>query len=159
MANLREIPLIKNKIAMALINNPVIVNLIKNHGDNEIPADELIFKNILPFLYTPDSSTDETTFICIECFPLQPKDSILDELQIDIILFSHKNTMEYNGASRIDLLRPEIDETINGNKNLGVGEAKLQKNTVYVSENKDYHGFTMSYTVSVISRKMCGVEN
>jgi len=159
MANLRKIPLIKNKIAMALINNPAVVNLINNQGYDEVPADELIFKNIFPFFHFPDPITDKTTFICIECCPLQPKDSIFDELQIDILLFSHKDIMEYNGASRIDLLRSEVDETINGNKNLGIDEAKLQKNTAYLSDNKDYCGFTMSYTISVISRKMCGVEN
>lgn len=120
MANLREIPIIKNELAYEFINSQSIANAIQNKHVDVLPADEMLYDNIFPYFYTPDKTKETKTYITIESYPLTIKDKIIKKLAIDIAVFCHKSIMHYNGMTRVDFLRAEIDSLINGKTNLGI---------------------------------------
>lgn len=142
MAYLENIPIYKNTLIRALIDNPKITEYIGRIG---VDPDELIGSNIYPFPYIPSTQETAKTYICCDIYVPRVQDMMFKDVQLVINVFSHKTIGTYYGKSRVDLLTSEIDKMLNGNQDYGIDAAQLKQVTPYIP-NDLYFGKTMYYT-------------
>ena len=95
MAYLEEIPIYKNELLHAFVENEKIVSYIDSKDESVTDPVDLIGLNIFPNPYVPDTQTEVKTYICIDVYVPRVKDKIFKDVQIVINIFSHKNMSTY----------------------------------------------------------------
>lgn len=105
---------------------------------------EMMYKNIFPYSFIPDTVTKASTFICFDLEVKRVQNRTFKDIDVMFWIFTHQTLMRTNDGIRIDLLANEVDNIFNGNKNFGLGTMELKLVTL-MSPAKDYHGKTLVY--------------
>jgi len=125
MANLQELFDYKNRIMQDLLTNEEIVRLI----NEDVPLDNsgsLVYSQVFPYEYIPDTVERGHTFICIDVDLLSFDSKTFYNPVMYVWEFTHKSKLNLpEGGVRTDKLASEIARTINGSRYYGLGELRL----------------------------------
>lgn len=145
---LRDLGSYKNKIITALLQNPDIMECLLGKNYTESQVDEIVYKQVFPYLYIDETQTDTKTYIGIEIDPTCTTRTIKDSKLI-IWEYCHKDIMKYSKkgytGTRADILADMIERTIR-NLDLGIGEPEI-KSANYFMPNSKYYGRALIYNV------------
>lgn len=129
MAKGTEIIDYKNKIIKDILFNQEdptlsadIVNAI--NSDFVGSEEELIYKNIFPYLRIPDTQTEATSYItmCVNMPKVSTKNYFFKDMLITINVIVHQDIMKMPSrysATRVDYIGSLINKIFNGNKHYG----------------------------------------
>ena len=125
MAYLEELFDYKNRVMEDLMTNPKIVNLINENVGLE-DAETLIYTQVFPYEYIPDTVEEGHTFICVDVDLLSTDNKTFYNPVLYIWEFTHKSKLRLpEGGVRTDKLASEIAREINGSRYYGLGELSL----------------------------------
>lgn len=105
---------------------------------------EMMYKNIFPYAFVPDTVVNSNTFICFDLEVQRVQNRTFKDINILFWIFTHQSLMRADGGIRTDLIASEVDKILNGNRDLGLGTVELKK-VLRVNPAKDYHGRNLVY--------------
>lgn len=135
----------KNQLMEDLLTNDEIVRLL---DDDFRPTDDpanLVYKQVFPMEYIPDTVEHGQTFICcdVDIQKSMNKTYLLPTLFVWV--FSHKSKLRLpEGGVRTDKLCAEIAEAINGSRKYGLGELELYSAKRFAPMT-DYQGKVLTF--------------
>ena len=125
MAYLEELYDYKYRLMEDLMTNETIVKLVDENVDVE-DGGSLIYKQVFPFEYIPDTVEEGHTFICVDVDLLNMDSRTFYDPVLYIWEFTHKSKLRLpEGGVRTDKLASEIARAINGSRYYGLGELNL----------------------------------
>lgn len=119
----------KNRLMQDLLTDEGIVRLL----DDKVlmqNADQLVYKQVFPYEYIPDTDSFGTTYICADVDVISQtrgrSNSLVYMPTLYIWVFSHRSLLRLpEGGVRTDKLCNLIAERINGSMYYGLGELNL----------------------------------
>ena len=151
-----EITNFRNKIMEALCSDQEIVNLIKDVRTAQVPDRGLIYKNIFPYAYNPDTVKDTDTFICFRVYLPEGREfnKTVRNLRIVFYVFSHQSKIRTKlGGLRTDLIVERIDDLFNGKMGIGIGRIEFAS-LDDINPSPNFHGSMIEYRVYDFNRPM-----
>lgn len=142
----------KNQIMGDMLTVPEIVGLITEQdqfGDDIYTvenAKELIYKQVFPFEYVPETVHDGSTFVCVDVdVESAPSKTFLVPV-LYVWVFSHRSrlVLPNGGGVRTDALISEICKRINGSKEYGLGELDFDSCKRFAPMT-DYNGKVLTF--------------
>lgn len=135
----------KNKLMEDLVTNDEIVRLLHDECRKTTNPEDLIYTQIFPFEYIPDTVEHGQTFIC---FDVDIQKSVNKTFLIPVMyiwLFTHKSKLRLpEGGVRTDKLASEIAKAINGSRFYGLGELDLYSAKRFAPIS-DYQGKILTF--------------
>lgn len=135
----------KNRLMEDLLTSPAIVRLITDDkNDIQNPA-ALVYRQVHPYEYIPDTVEHGQTFICCDVDLQKSLNDTFYSLTLYIWVFSHKSKLRLpEGGVRTDKLVSEIAKRINASRNYGLGELELYSVKRFAPIT-DYQGKVMMF--------------
>lgn len=132
MARTSPIVRYKKKLVTTIANSPELIELL-NDGyveDGEcVDSDELVYKQIFPYYYIPETQTEVLPYVTMKVNGLGVRDKIYNKAEVFICVIAHQDCMKTNdGGTRIDLMGEIIEDLFNGKDDFGFGEMELKSN-------------------------------
>jgi hypothetical protein len=131
MSRLSEISTYKNTILSKLIQNENIVKAIGNINSDFLNTSaisnprELLFNNIYPFLYVPDSQEEQKCYITIK-FKFKYSGNMYKVGNVCFYVFAHQDIQKTDYPwIRTDYVLNEIETLFNETRDLGIGELQF----------------------------------
>lgn len=149
-----EVTNFRSKIMEILCSDEEIVNLIKDETLSRVPDRSLIYKNIFPFAYNPDTVKDTDTFICFRVYIPESREfsKTVRDLKIVFYVFSNQNKIRTSqGGLRPDLIIERIDSLFNGKLNIGIGRIEFVSMDD-INPSPNFHGAAVEYHVHDFNR-------
>ena len=140
---LEELSKYKIEIMKRLCLSKEIQSLIL-FSESENQGKEMMYKNIFPYAFIPDTVTDASTFICFDLEIQRVQNRTFKDINMLFWIFTHQSLMRTENGIRTDIIANEVDKILNGNKNFGLGTSELKK-VLRINPAKDYHGRTLIY--------------
>lgn len=155
MALLKKVSEYRSNIMRMLCSDKDIVRLVSDKKSSTIPDKSLIYKNIYPYAYVPNTNTGAETFICF-CFNFgNIYDKTYKKGYLTFYVFSNQKILRTSDGLRCDLIAERIEELFNGNYDIGLGRMQLSS-VDDISPINDYHGVSIQYTFSDFNRPTIG---
>lgn len=120
----------------------------------------IVYKQIFPYLYINETQTDVKAYICFDTDIPRIPTSTIKEMKLIVWCLCHKSCMKYSkteySGTRVDILadaverslrQAEVDSEKNGKSKFGIGRLHLDSVTYMTSQNKEYYGRQMIFTV------------
>ena len=133
-----KIEIMKRLCLSEKIQSLILLSKSQNSGR------EMMYKNIFPYAFVPDTVTNAGTFICFDLEVQRVENRTFKDINILFWIFTHQSLMRADGGIRTDLIASEVDKILNGNRDLGLGTVELKK-VLRVNPAKDYHGRSLVY--------------
>ena len=115
----------KNQFMEDLVTNPEVVNLI-NERVSPDNAGELIYTQIFPYEYIPETVEKGQTFVCVDVDVASMINKTISNISVYVWVFAHKSNLRLpEGGVRIDKICSEICNMLNGSFKYGLGELNL----------------------------------
>lgn len=150
--NLSELFDYKNQLMDDLLTNRKIVHLLCD-GEKAIDDPrELVYTQVFPYEYIPDTVQHGKTFICcdVDVGRSLNKTFLLPTLYIWV--FTHRSKLRLpEGGVRTDKLACEIAEKINGSRCYGLGELDFYSIKRFAPVS-DYQGKVMTFQAQDFNR-------
>lgn len=129
MAYLSELTEIKRKIANLIVNDEMLVELISGERGRQLPAADLIGRNVYMYDYVDDTLKDARTLVCIEIDEGDFTSPTARDFELHIYVCVHKSQMNFidengRGQVRRDLIASRIDALLNNRTDLGFQKLK-----------------------------------
>lgn len=143
----------KNKLMKMMCENEELVKLVvdPDTGDDFDPL-TLPYEQIFPFEYIPETTDKGKTYICFDVDIPQVINEVIYEPIIWIWVFTHKSLLRLpEGGVRTDRIAQILDEMLNGNRDLGLGEVNL-KTVARFSPVEDFQGRVLAYQCTDTNR-------
>ena len=132
MARTSPITRYKKKLISSIVTSPDLISLINIDyvEDGEcVNSDDLIYKQIFPFYYIPDTQKEAKSYVIMKVNGLGMKNKIYNKAEVYVCVISHQDIMETDkGGTRIDLMGEIIEDLFNGRDDFGFGEMELKFN-------------------------------
>lgn len=128
----------KNQLMGDLLTNEKIVALIQDDGKPLKDVSDLMYTQVFPYEYMPDTVTDAHTFICCDVDVQRSLNKTFLMPVIYIWVFAHRSKLRLpdGGGVRVDRIMSEIAKTINGSRMYGLGELDLYSVKRYAPNNE-----------------------
>lgn len=142
----------KNQLMGDLLTNESIVHLLCDEGKTTDDPQELVYTQVHPYEYIPDTTEHGHTFICcdVDIQRAMNKTFLLPVLYIWV--FTHRSKIRLpEGGVRVDRLVSEIAKAINGSRNYGLGELDLYSVKRFAPIT-DYQGKIMTFQAKDFNR-------
>lgn len=142
----------KNQLMNDLLTNRVIVQLLSD--DEKIIEDpkELVYSQVHPYEYIPDTVEHGQTFICCDVDVQRSMNKTFLLPVLYIWVFTHRSKIRLpEGGVRVDKLVSEIAKEINGSRNYGLGELDLYSVKRFAPIT-DYQGKIMTFQAKDFNR-------
>ena len=141
----------KNQLMNDLLTNKNIVRLMSDDLELE-DADSLMYTQIFPYEYVPETVEHGRTFICADVDISRmsdrreaPSNKLIYSPVLYIWVFTHKSLMRLpEGGVRVDQLTHEIAKVINGSHYYGMGSLELYSVKRF-APMMDYQGKVMTF--------------
>lgn len=146
----------KNRFMEDILTNKTIVSLL---CDEKIPledAGKLVYKQVFPFEYIPETIDDGSTFICcdVDIDKSYNKPFYLPTLYVWV--FAHRSRLRLpEGGVRTDKICSEICKAINGSMMYGLGQIELYSSKRFAPVT-DYNGKVLTFHTKEISKTFNG---
>lgn len=150
MSMLRELNYFRKKINQKLCSDQELVNLVTGK-ESKVPDQSLLYKNIYPYAYTPDTVKDTDTFICHRIYIPRVNNKTLKNVKIVFYVFVHQDNIRTHDGLRYDLIAERIESLFNGAMDLGVGRIELNEIND-ISPAPKFHGIALEYGVNEFNR-------
>lgn len=142
----------KNQLMNDLLTNPKIVKLLDDRGAFSGDPSELVYKQVFPFEYIPETVEHGQTFICCDVDVQKSLNKTFLLPVLYIWVFSHKSKLRLDeGGVRTDKLCSEIAKTINGSREYGLGELDLYSAKRFAPIT-DYQGKVLVFQAQEFNR-------
>lgn len=143
----------KNQFMNDILTKEEIVRLLDDTISLE-HAEELVYKQVFPFEYIPDTIEHGHTFICCDVdiqspsYRSQTSKTLFYSPVISIWVMSHKSKLVLpKGGVRTDRLCSEICKAINGSMYYGIGKLNLYSVKRFAPV-VDFQGKVMTFTTT-----------
>lgn len=147
----------KNQLMGDLLTTESIVKLI----DARVPldhAESLMYRNVFPCEYVPETVQDGMTFICCDVDVQRSADKTFLSPTLYIWVFTHRSLLRLpEGGVRTDKLCSEICKKINGSRYYGLGELNLYAVKRFAPMT-DYQGKVMTFFMKEFNRQYDGTK-
>lgn len=150
--NLSELFNYKNQLMDDLLTNKKIVRLLCDDEKNIDDPHDLVYTQVFPYEYIPDTVQHGKTFICcdVDVGRSLNKTFLLPTLYIWV--FTHKSKLRLQeGGVRTDKLACEIATVINGSRYYGLGELDFYSIKRFAPVS-DYQGKVMTFQAQDFNR-------
>ena len=152
----------KSKLMSSIINSPELIALVNDSyiEDGEIiDANDLVYKQIFPFYYIPDTQTETLSYVIMKVNGLGVSGKIYNKAEVYICVMSHQDIMKVEdaGGTRIDLMGEIIEDLFNGRDDFGFGEMELKSNAE-ININTTYRGRELRFFVEDFNADACKDE-
>lgn len=124
----------KRKLMSSIVNSPELISLIdKNYvedGECVDVDDGLVYKQIFPYYYIPDTQDHELSYVMMKVNGLGTKNKMYTSVEVYICVAAHQGIMKVNGGkgTRIDMMGEIVEDLFNGRDDFGFGEMELRSN-------------------------------
>lgn len=148
---LKELTEYRQKIMKTLCCDQEIVNLLTDTEDSPIPNRDLMYSQIFPYAYTPDTTKETKTFICFRVTVPEVSNKTVKEMKIAFYTFTHQDLIRTSNGLRPDLIGESLERLFNGSLGLGLGRVELE-GMDDISPAPNYHGICIEYSVREFNR-------
>lgn len=141
----------KNTCIEDLLTSKEIVELV-NENVLLKDADSLVYEQVFPFEFVPDTVEQGKTFICVDVDiqRVVGKTYLLPTMYVWV--FTHKSLLRLpKGGVRTDKLCSEIAKKLNGSRFYGLGELELTSVKRFAPMT-DFQGKVMAFTARDFNR-------
>lgn len=141
----------KNQLMEDLLTHEDIIALI-NEDVKPTNSKSLVYKQVFPYEYIPDTVEEGKTFICCDVDIQRTINKTYLLPTIYIWVFTHKSKLRLpSGGVRIDKLCSKIAEAINGSREYGLGELELSSIKRFAPMT-DFQGKVMMFCAKDFNR-------
>ena len=156
MANLDEVSLYKNRLAMSFCTSNDVTSLLRIQGDEDMSPQDFMYERVFPYAHVPDASEIGRCFLCFEIDVPSVKSNVIKTVEIKIYIMSHQNILRLSDGRglRTDVLSAVVDKMLNGSDEYGVGTVELMSWRSF-SPITGYYGRELKYRVQDINRSLC----
>ncbi len=142
----------KNRLTQDLLTSKSIVRLLSDDYEDIDKPETLVYKQVFPYEYVPETVEHGYTFICCEVEVQKISSKTFMSPTLYVWVFTHKSKMRLpEGGVRVDKLCSEIAKTINGSRYYGLGELDLYSVRRF-APIADYQGKVMSFQTREFNR-------
>ena len=156
-----KIPEYKMKVLKKVLESDVIAKLLYYKSADalfrpdltEEQKDELLYKNVYPYRFMPDTIEVQDSFITFDIGRIRALEvgyDIFDDYkngQVTFYLFTHTELMRTHSGIRQDLILAELSKLFNKDRTLGIGELNIRGVEVLYMHNNKFGGYTLSFTI------------
>lgn len=116
----------KNHLMEDLLTDPEIVRLLSDDAYSMPSPEDLMYKQVFPYEYVPETVQFGRTFICADVDVASSEGTTFLSPTLYIWVFTHKSLLRLpEGGVRTDCLCSAIAKAINGSYRYGQGELTL----------------------------------
>ena len=139
---LKDIGLYKNRLLSLFLKSDDLVQAVaeSNPEDN---SDDIVYKNIFPYLYVDETQTEVKTYLCLEVLVPSSPSREIKTVKIIIWAYCHKNCMRYSKKGfvgpRVDIIADMIERILRNSDLFGIGKVELA-NVDYISPANKFYG-------------------
>lgn len=144
----------KNQLMEDLLTRPAIVRLLDD--DCHITSDpgKLVYSQVFPFEYIPNTIEHGQTFICCDVDVQRSVNKTFLLPVLYVWIFSHKSKLRLpEGGVRTDKLCSEVANAINGSRFYGLGELDLYSAKRFAPIS-DYQGKVLTFQAQDFNRTL-----
>lgn len=143
----------KNQLMDDLLTNQKIIRLLSDDSVIIDKPDDLVYTQVFPFEYIPETVEHGHTFICCDVDIQRSMNKTYLMPVLYIWVFSHKSKLRLpEGGVRVDKLVSEIAKTINGSRYYGLGELDLYSAKRF-APIVDYQGKVLTFQAKDFNRQ------
>ena len=143
----------KNRLMEDLLTNEKIVKLLDDDCKLIANPGSLVYKQVFPFEYIPDTVEHGQTFICCDVDIQKAINKTFYNPVLYVWEFTHKSKLRLpEGGVRTDKLASEIAKAVNGSRYYGLGELDLYSVKRFAPIN-DYQGKVLTFNAEDFNRK------
>lgn len=160
-----EIPVIKNNLLTTFLNDEYLCKLVSDRYDITTPALDLRYKQIFPYEYTSDTTTDAQAYLMFETrvsslnAQFGSRHPAVKQVWLYVYCICHERIMmiddvvaerlELNDpnarGSRVDLMCARVDRLIQGYDTSPFGRFLLDDQEILSAQSPDYRGKVTIY--------------
>ena len=141
----------KNQLMEDLLTHKDIVALIDDTVELK-NAKKLVYKQVFPYEYVPDTVEEGKTFICCDVDIQKTVNQTFLLPTLYVWVFTHKSKLRLpEGGVRTDKLCSKIAGAINGSREYGLGELDLYSVKRFAPMT-DFQGKIMTFTAKDFNR-------
>lgn len=142
----------KNQLMNDLLTNEQIVWLLSGDGKGIADPNELMYSQVFPYEYVPETIEAAKTYICSDV----DIDDVINKTYLSPVLyiwvFTHKSLLRLpQGGVRTDRLCSEVAKSINGSRYYGLGELELKRVRRF-APILDYQGKVLTFKAKDFNR-------
>lgn len=142
----------KNRLMEDLLTSKQIIKLLSDDCKTIRKPDSLMYSQVFPYEYIPETVTHGYTFICSEVEIQRTSSKTFLTPALYVWVFTHKSKIRLpEGGVRTDKLCSEIAKTINGSRFYGLGELDLYSVKRFAPIT-DYQGKVMLFQAKDFNR-------
>jgi len=142
----------KNQVMEDLLTDEQIRRLLSDNSADIATPESLIYSQVFPYEYVPDTVETAKTFICCEVDITSTDNKTFLRPTIYIWVFTHKSKVRVpEGGIRVDKLTSRISELLNGSRLYGLGEMELSSARRF-SPITNYQGRTLTFKTKDFNR-------
>jgi hypothetical protein len=135
----------KNQLIGDILGNETIVSLMTDDEETRNKPELLVYSQIFPHEYIPETVEHGAVFICCDVDIQQSANKPFLKPTLYVWVFAHKSKLKLPGGGvRTDKICAELAKTINGSRYYGLGELELYAVRRFAPMN-DYQGKAMTF--------------
>lgn len=143
----------KNQLMEDLLTNSEIVKLLTDSESDREHPENLVYSQVYPFEYIPETVEHGETFICCDVDVQRSLNKTYLLPVLYIWVFTHKSKMRLpEGGVRVDKLASEVAKEINGSRYYGLGELDLYSAKRF-APTMDYQGKVLTFQATDFNRQ------
>ena len=142
----------KNRLMNDLLTNQEILRLLDDRCATIEKPESLVYKQVFPFEYIPETVEHGQTFICCDVDIQKSINKTYFQPTLYVWVFTHQSKLRLpEGGVRTDKLTSEIAHAINGSRYYGLGELDLYSVKRFAPIT-DYQGKVMTFHATDFNR-------
>ena len=142
----------KNRLMDDLLTSKRIITLLSDDCKTIRSPESLVYSQVFPYEYIPETVTHGHTFICCEVEIQRVSSKTYLTPALYVWVFTHKSKIRLpDGGVRTDKLCSEIAKAINGSRFYGLGELDLYSVKRFAPIT-DYQGKVMMFQATDFNR-------
>lgn len=142
----------KNQLVQDLLTNETIVRLLSDDCVRINNLETLVYNQVFPYEYIPDTVERGQTFICCDVDVQRSVNKTFLLPVLYVWVFTHKSKLRLpEGGVRTDKLASEIAKAINGSRYYGLGELDLYSAKRFAPIT-DYQGKVLTFQATDFNR-------
>lgn len=135
----------KNQLMEDILTDDNILRLLSEDGREPVPPEQLMYSQVFPYEYVPETLEHAKTYICCEVDIQKATSKTFLSPVINVWVFTHRSKMRLpEGGVRVDEIVSRIADKLNGSRMYGLGELDLYSCRRFAPIN-DYQGKSMTF--------------
>lgn len=142
----------KNQLIADILTDKDIVRLITGNDDFSSDPKSLVYDQVYPFEYIPDTVQNGRTYVCCDVDIQTVTSKTYLNPVVYVWVFTHKSLLRLpEGGVRTDRLSSKIESIVNGSRYYGIGELELSSIKRF-SPIQDYQGRSIVFQAKDYNR-------